>query len=278
MAESSLSMPLLRHRVAGNANSARTIMFVNGFGCGQAVWDAVIPPFERDYRIILFDHTGSNYFVDEVYTEQRYGRVQGFLDDLLGLCQRLGVRDATLVGHSFGGLLAMVAANRGRSHFGRLVLLCASARYLDAPEEGYVGGFSRGDLAVIYDEMNRQYFAWVSGFGHRAMANADRPEMGERFVAQLQALRPDVAQVVFRAFAEYDARGELPRIEQPTLVLQSRHDLAVPPPTAVYLAQQIPHSQLVFLDADGHLPHVSHPDQVRSALLAFLQQDPPASG
>ncbi len=246
-------------------------MFVNGFGCDQSVWDAIVPAFKRDFRIILFDHTGSDYFVDEEFTEHRYGRVQAFVDDLLQLCEQLQVRAATLVGHSFGGLLSIVAANQGRELFARLVLLCASARYLDAPEDQYIGGFSRADLAQIYHAMNREYLAWASGFARLAMANPDRPELGDRFVVQLQALRPDIARVVFRLFAEYDGRPELSRIQQPTLILHSRDDLAVPPQTAVYLAEHIAGSQLVFLDADGHLPHVSHPEPVIAALLDFIR-------
>ncbi|HNL42410.1 MAG TPA: acyl-CoA dehydrogenase family protein [Ottowia sp.] len=85
-----------------------------------------------------------------------------------------------------------------------------------------------------------------------------------RFAQEVKALQ----RLAIDAGADRDAhlRRDVARLALPTLILQTRNDNAVPPAVAEYLHAVIPHSQLVMLEVDGHLPHLSAPSLVVEAI------------
>ena len=97
-------------------------------------------------------------------------------------------------------------------------------------------------------------------------------QKGPRFLINFAptATRPDIAVAVMRLLFQSDHRAELSRLEIPTLILQSSHDIAVPRQVGEYLTQKIPNATLRMLDARGHLPHMSVPDAVLDAISSFL--------
>jgi sigma-B regulation protein RsbQ len=54
------------------------------------------------------------------------------------------------------------------------------------------------------------------------------------------------------------------------VILQASDDIAVPPEVGQYMADKIPFSKLLNIDAKGHLPHISAPDVVTSAIASCL--------
>jgi sigma-B regulation protein RsbQ len=54
----------------------------------------------------------------------------------------------------------------------------------------------------------------------------------------------------------------------PTLIVQSRHDPLVPMAAAEHLERHLPHGRIAFLDAEGHLPHMTAPDRLVRLLAA----------
>lgn len=56
----------------------------------------------------------------------------------------------------------------------------------------------------------------------------------------------------------------------PTLIVQSRNDVAVPLAVGEYLAASIPGARYMLINARGHLAHMSAPDAVNRAIRSFL--------
>ena len=79
-------------------------------------------------------------------------------------------------------------------------------------------------------------------------------------------MRPDIALSTARLIFQLDLRDQLSRVQQPVLILQSQRDIVVPMKVSDYLASNIPHNQLIVLNAEGHLPHLSAPDEVSAAI------------
>ena len=104
------------------------------------------------------------------------------------------------------------------------------------------------------------------------MQNEDRPELVEQFKASLKSLRPDIALSALRMAMQSDLRDLLPILQLPTLIIQAHNDIAVPMAAAEYLNANIRNSQLKVVDACGHLPHASAPDQVIGAIREFLNE------
>lgn len=190
------------------------------------------------------------------------------MDDLLDICLALDNRDTVLCGHSLGALAGIKAVLKSPDAFSRLVLIGCSPCYINDPD--YYGGFERADLDVMYYRMETDYFAWASGFAPLAMRNESRPELANNFAASLKSLRPDIALSALRMAMQSDLRDVLPTLQLPTLIIQAHNDIAVPRAVGEYLNANIRNSQLKLINAQGHLPHVSAPDQVIEAIREFL--------
>ena len=70
-----------------------------------------------------------------------------------------------------------------------------------------------------------------------------------------------------------DNRADLPKLQTRALVLQCREDVIAPLAVGEYVHETLPDSELVILDATGHCPHLSAPDQTIAAMESFLGED-----
>ncbi|MBD2101909.1 alpha/beta fold hydrolase [Leptolyngbya sp. FACHB-261] len=259
---------LRRNNVQLLGQGEQTIVFAHGFGSDQTAWRHQVAAFKDRYRIVLFDHVGAGKSDFAAYSPRRYSSLYSYAEDLLDLCAELKLRQCTLVGHSVSGMVSLLAALIEPQYFKLLIFISASPRYLN--DVGYIGGFEQADLDSLYAAMSANYHAWASGFAPIAMGNPERPELATEFANTLAAIRPDIAQAVARVIFQSDHRAELPRLKIPTVILQASNDIAVPNEVGKYLAAHIPQSQLVPIDAKGHLPHLSAPDVVTQAVATCL--------
>lgn len=259
---------LRRNNVTLLGNGNQTIIFAHGFGSNQTAWRHQLAAFASDYRIVLFDHVGAGESDFTAYSPRRYSSLYSYAEDLLDLCNELKLTQCILVGHSVSGMVSLLAALVEPQCFSKLIFLGASPRYLN--DNGYVGGFEQSDLDALYAAMSSNYYAWASGFAPLVMGNPDKPELATEYAKTLAAIRPDIAQAVARVIFQSDHRADLPRLKLPTIILQSNNDIAVPSQVGRYMADKIPHSQLISISATGHLPHLSAPDVVTSAIASCL--------
>lgn len=254
--------------VEGNADAVTTIIFAHGFGTDKNSWDSVKEAFEADYRLVLFDNVGGGNSDPDAYSPIKYNTLHTYADDLLAIAEELDLTDAIVIAHSVSSMIALLAAVKKPQYFSKMVLIGASPRYLD--DEGYTGGFNQPVLNDMFENMKNNYYAWVSGFSAAAMGNPDKPELGEAFASTLSVIRPDIALAVSKVIFESDMRNELGKLQKQTLLIQSHEDIAVPEAVAIYLNKNIPGSKLTYVNATGHFPHISAPQEIISAVKAFI--------
>jgi haloalkane dehalogenase len=235
---------------------------------GQAGdWDAVVARLRDAHRVLVPDRPG-------------YGRTGG---DAVGVAEnaaamvavldRHGVDAATVVGHSWGGGVALALAQRHPERVRSLVLLssigtrssiAAVDRLLAAP--------------VVGDGLSFVIFRILS----RLLVNPRvRSALGpDADVIPLPHLETAVAQFrtepVWRSFvveqrAFLRETGELEaglsRITTPTVVVSGDRDAMVPPASSVELAATIPYARLVRIPGAGHFLPFEVPDDI-AALIA----------
>lgn len=257
-----------RNNVRILGHGEQVIVFAHGFGSDQTVWRHQVAAFAPNYRIVLFDHVGAGSSDFTAYSPRRYSSLYSYAEDLLDLCSELKLHQCILVGHSVSGMISLLAALIEPQRFKQLFFISASPRYLN--DQGYVGGFEQSDLDKIYEAMSSNYYAWASGFAPLAVGNPAQPELATEFASTLTDIRPDIAQAVARVIFQSDHRAQLPQLTIPTVILQSSHDIAVPPEVGQYMANNLPNSRLLSLSATGHLPHMSAPDVTTRAIAACL--------
>ena len=253
--------------VSGRAGG-RPMIFAHGFGCDQEMWRWVAPTFERDHRVILFDHVGAGGSDLSAYDADRYGTLAGYAEDVLEICRELDVTDAIVVGHSVSAMIGVLASVREPERIGKLVLVGPSPCYID--DVGYTGGFSRADIDEMLEVLDSNFLGWSSSMAPVIMGNPDRPELGEELVNSFCRTDPDIAAQFARVTFLSDNRADLPGVGVPTLVLQCADDAIAPSAVGDYVHRAIPGSTLVRLDAVGHCPNLSAPEETIAAIRPFV--------
>ncbi|WP_244242449.1 alpha/beta fold hydrolase [Nocardioides seonyuensis] len=248
-------------------DGGRVLMLSHGFGCDQNMWRFVAPHFEADHRVVLFDHVGAGH-AEALYDPDRYATLDGYADDVVRICEELDLRDVVFVGHSVSSMIGVLAHLRAPDRITALALVSPSPRYVN--DEGYTGGFEREDIDEMLTALSSNYLGWSSAMAPVIVGNAERPELGDELTQSFCRADPDIAERFARATFLSDNRADLPRVTAPTLVMQCRDDLIAPMEVGQHVADAIPDSVLVVLDATGHCPNLSAPDEVIGALEPFL--------
>jgi sigma-B regulation protein RsbQ len=256
-------------KIEGNLESDKTIVLGHGFGTDHTAWRFITGAFKDDYKLITYDNVGAGEADLNAYNPIKYSRINSYADDLVDLCEQLGIRDALFIGHSVSGMVGLLASKKAPEFFSKHVFMNASPRYLN--DTGYRGGFEQSDLNGLFNAMANNYQAWVSGFSSLAMSNPEKPYLAEEFARTLSAIRPDIALAVAQAIFQSDHRKDLPGFNKESLIIQIRDDIAVPMEVGIYINNTIPNSKLVILDAKGHFPHISAPEEVIQAIKSFIK-------
>ena len=244
------------------------MLFAHGFGCDQNMWRYVTPAFENRYRTVVFDYVGAGGSDLSAYDPERYSTLDGYARDVLEICEALTLRDVIFVGHSVSAMIGVIAAAAAPEHFGALVLVGPSPRYID--DDGYVGGFTRDDIEGLLQSLDNNYLGWSSAMAPVIMGNPDRPELGEELTVSFCRTDPEIQKRFARATFLSDNREDLGRVTIPTLVLQCSDDVIAPEVVGDFVHKEIPTSKLVKLRATGHCPNLSAPDETVRAIASFL--------
>lgn len=257
--------------VRGNAEQ-QPMMFAHGFGCDQGMWRFVAPAFETDYRVVLFDYVGSGKSDWSAYDPHRYSTLDGYARDVLEICEELDLRDVIFVGHSVSSMVGVLAANEQPERFARLILIGPSPRYMN--DGDYVGGFERADIEGLLDTMERNYLGWASFLTPIIMKNPDRPELTKELEASFCSTDPEISRRFAEATFFGDNRDDLARVRVPSLVLQCSEDAIAPTEVGEYTHRHLPGSAFRMMEATGHCPHLSHPEETIAVIKEYLEPPP----
>jgi sigma-B regulation protein RsbQ len=261
---------LRRNNVEVAGQGKQAMVFAHGFGCDQNMWRFITPAFEADYRLVLFDYVGSGHSDLGAYDPQRYSQLQGYAQDVLEIFEALALEGAVFVGHSVSSMIGLLAAIAAPECFEHLVMIGPSPCYIN-DEDGYVGGFDRQDIDQLLDIMEKNYIGWAHFLAPVVMQNSDRPELTQELEGSFCSTDPTIATCFAKATFYGDNRSDLPKAPVPSLILQCADDAIAPPEVGHYLHQHLPHSTLELMQATGHCPHMSHPDETIELIELYLK-------
>jgi sigma-B regulation protein RsbQ len=260
---------LKRNSVTISGQGTQPMVFAHGYGCDQQVWSDIITAFEPDYKIITFDYVGAGQSDLSAYNKDRYSTLNGYARDILEIYQALDLKDTILVGHSVSSMIALLAAVERPELFSKLIFLGPSARYLNDGE--YFGGFEPQDLEDLFTMMDNNYLGWSRALAPSIMGNNDRPELGERLTNNFCATDPEIAQQFARVTFLSDNRADLPKLKVPSLTLQCSNDIIAPVQVGHFIKEHVQDNTLVIMEASGHCPHMSAPQETIAAMKAYLK-------
>ncbi len=240
------------------------LVFLPGWCLGRGPWQATadamagrildLPGYGKEPPVKDFDHAAD------------------------ALAQRLAP-GTHLCGWSLGALLALAIAARAPERVGRLILVAATASFVQRP--GWPHAMAPQTLA----EFSAAVAADVEAVLPRFVGNFNRGDAaGKSLTRELLALadpRPPAATLAsgLAWLRDVDLRPLAPRVRAPTLLLHGAADPLMPAAAAEALAALIPEARLVLLSGCAHAPFVAAGEAFREALGAFLGRPaPPPDG
>ena len=261
-----------RNHVRTFGHGAPPLIFAHGFGCDQNMWRFVAPAFTDEHQVVLFDHVGAGQSDISAYDRRKYGTLNGYAADVLEICRDLKLNDVVFVGHSVSAMIGALAAKAEPQRFTGLVMVGPSPRYID--DVDYVGGFSRQDIEELLGSLESNYLGWSSAMAPVIMGNPERPELGSELTNSFCRTDPEIAAHFARVTFLSDNRADLRDVTTPTLVLQCSDDVIAPNAVGEYVHQHLPASRLQVMQATGHCPNLSAPDETITAIKSFLHSLP----
>lgn len=256
----------------GTPRSGPPVVLIHGQpGTAQDFEDVV--PLLGDRRTIAYDRPGFGF------SDGDFHDFDTQLATLHELLRELDVERPVLVGHSYGGTIALAYAARHPGELRGLVLVDAAAGGYDASalEKAQVRTIQALSLPVVRQVANVTFSQLLRTVAAKqGDAEAFDPDaVDERHEQRLLASNmrhEDLDAFVGEALeteqviADLDRR--LPSIETPAIVIQGADDKLIEPRSGRTIAARLPNARLVMVSG-GHMPTYVHPERVATAVRAL---------
>jgi pimeloyl-ACP methyl ester carboxylesterase len=247
------------------------LVFVHEFAGEAASWELQVSCFARRYRTIAFNARG--YPPSDVPAEVSAYSQERAADDIRGVLDGLGIRQAHVCGLSMGGYATL--------HFGlryparALSLVVAGAGYgsVAADRERF-----RQDSALTAQRLEGEGMKAVAEFyaqGPTRVQFMDKDARGWReFAERLAAGSARGHALTLRGVqmnrpSVYELGDRLEKLDVPTLIMTGDEDEPCLEP-ALYMKRKIPTAGLVVLPKSGHTINLEEPETFNRAVLDFL--------
>ena len=234
------------------------------------------------HTVVFYDHRCNGRSTGAPVTSMTWENLTADAD---ALREELGFEQWAVLGHSFGGHVALEYALRYPARVSRLVLLdtAGDARWSQehAAEVLAGRGFSPKTVAVarrFYSGRTapkhfvRSALRLMPAYDHRfslLRLGREMLEAGWRVKTRPEALV--FGGQMMRGWSVMDRLGE---IQIPTLVLAGHDDFLFPPESQALLAAGIPNARLRIIERAGHNPQSERPAETLLAVAEFFSEDP----
>jgi non-heme chloroperoxidase len=251
------------------------VVLIHGYPLNGESWERQERALlQAGYRVIAYDRRG---FGHSSHPTVGYD-YDTFAADLNALLEKLGLDDVVLAGFSMGsGEVTRYLATYGSKRVRKAALLGAIPPFLlktaDNPE-GVDGQVFEGIKAAIVKDRYAYFKDFFDNFYNVDKLAPDR--IGERALQASFTVAAAASPYATYACVDTwltDFRGDLPKIDVPTLVIHGTEDRILPfDATSKRLPGLIKDVRLVTVEGGPHNIAWTHPDEVNSALLAFLSE------
>ena len=236
------------------------IVVHGGVGLPHEYFHPMLSNLSKYAKLVYFDRRAD---IQSRQSPERMASVYEMADDVDALRESLGLNRVTLLGHSFGGVIALNYALRHPENVKRLILISAAAAIENpaegerrivntlSPEERAAYGANEGGTGAAYpcERVRRRYSVLYPHFFHKLV-----PYEFERgvYTVYYDALAKKHALANDPTVA--DMRSRLGDISAPVLVVGGRNDLMTTLCQSAELASGLPRSKFVVLEHSAHFP------------------------
>jgi len=228
---------------------------------GRTTWRWQLDGLSDEFTVVAWDAPGAGGSSDP---PEGFGTA-GYADCLAGFIDALRLDHPSVLGLSFGGILALALHDRHPTIAAALVLASASA--------GWAGSLppdvaeARLKQALVLADLSPTEF--VDTLLPTMFAPATAPDTVAAFRASMLEFHPVGFRAMARASAE-NLRHVLPRVAVSTLLVYGEKDVRAGLSVARGLEAAISGARLVVLPGAGHLCNMEAPDKFNGAVRSFL--------
>jgi 2-hydroxymuconate-semialdehyde hydrolase len=243
-----------------------TVLLIHGSGPGVSAWAnwrLTLPVLAQHYRVVAPDVVGFGYSDHPVgpYTPTLW------LDHVRGVLDTLDIKQAHVMGNSFGGSLALGLAIHAPERVRHLVLMgSAGTRFALTEGLDAVWGYQPSVQAMrnLLDIFTYDTSPNAEDLARLRYEASVRPGVSEAYAVMFPAPR----QQGVDALAHDDAL--INGITSPTLIVHGREDRVIPLSSSMELLRLIPDAQLHVFGCCGHWTQIEHADAFNRLVLGFL--------
>lgn len=259
------------------------VLLLHGLGCDHTTWEPVIESLSRRYTVLAPDLLGHGAS-DKPRADYTLGGYANGMRDLLTV---LGIDKVTVIGHSFGGGVAMQFGYQYPERTERLMLVASGGL---GPE---VTPAIRAITTPGFDQVVG--VLTLPGVRHLGMA-------GLRALSRVPSkLTRDLDEVatIYDTFKDRDARHAIRHVVRavvdwqgqivtmadraylteamPMSVVWGRDDRVIPVRHANHVLELAPHARVEVVPDCGHFPHKDHPTRFVRIVHEFIRSTEPAT-
>jgi len=253
------------------------LLMHGGLGLDHTAFRPWLDPLARSFRLVFYDHRGNG-------RSSRPESLRGvthetWVSDAEALRRHLGLERVVVLGHSYGGYLALEYALRHPRRVAGLVLCSTAGRALS-----FDGALDRAERMGTARQVARLRQFLAEGVASDAAFRdlftdllplyfrRPEPDTVQRILATTRFSAAALSHAFAECYPSFDVLDRLCRIEAPTLVMAGRHDwVFAPEESAVPLEAAIPGARLAVFEESGHYPFIEEQEGFLSTLRGWLE-------
>jgi pimeloyl-ACP methyl ester carboxylesterase len=281
--------PLLQHVVVHGhrrafvmTGSGPAVLLLHGLGCNHTTWDPIIESLSRTHTVIAPDLLGHG---DSDKPRADYS-VGGYANGMRDLLTVLGIDRVTVVGHSFGGGVAMQFAYQFPERTERLVLVASGG--LGPEVTPAIRAITTPGFHQLMGVLTLPGLRHVTTTGMRLLAGTGVPQLRDLDeVAEIYdsfADRRTRAAIRHVVRAVVDWKGQIVTMSDrayltaamPMCVIWGVDDQVIPVRHASNVAALAPDARVEVIRNAGHFPHKDHPQRFVKVVREFMRSTQPA--
>ena len=247
----------IAYEISGNTAGPKMVL-IHGLYVNSDSWKFQLDEFKNDFHILRFDLRGHG----RTTKPKQSFKVKNYVDDMKELLDHLGwTEELYIVGHSLGGMIALLYSLENPSHVKKLVVADSFCFVAQEAVEEVLGRINANDIeryAIVISE--------------RGLIPYD--EEIARFVAKLVTdhMTKQDCLTATEASAGFSICEDIKSLQIPTLVLVGEKDITTPVWAGKMLHDWLPNSEFFVIPEAGHLTILDHPGEFNNLVLDFWKK------
>lgn len=249
-------------------DKSKWLILLHGFGGDLTAWEKERAYFNKlNISTIAIDLRGHG--LSQRSSSKEFYKLENFTKDVEVLIRRENIKNPVVVGHCFGGMVAIYFQVKFPNYSQGLVLI-------DTSYKPPFFSFNPVEKTFLIDliELFLKFLPDIKIAKHRNFAKfIGTPDIN------IQRILSDILHTSLRSYLilceniiDSNAKELLGKINVPTLIIEGTNDTIFPPDIARYLNKRIKRSELKFIAGANHILVLNNPAELEKTIENFLKK------